>query len=114
MSRPGEIFSSEALGFDPDALMERYKHERDRRIREDAELQFVEVKTDSEFAEKHLISDPYAEPVERDPINDTNEVVIIGGGWVGMMTAARLNQAGVHDVRIIESGADFGLSLIHI
>ena len=108
MSRPDDLLSSEALGFDPEALTKRYEYERERRIREDAESQFVEVKTDSRFAERYLINDPYADPIERGPINDTNEVVIIGGGWVGMMTAARLRQAGVQDIRIIESGADFG------
>jgi len=108
MSKLEEILSSEVLGFDPEELTERYKHERDRRIREDAESQFIEIITDSKVGDKYLIEDPYAETLERDPIYDTNEVVIIGGGWVGMMIAARLNQAEVHDIRIIESGADFG------
>ena len=63
---------------------------------------------DSPFANKYLESDPYSTPISRDPIKDHREVVIIGGGWVGMMTAARLIQTGETDVRIIESGADFG------
>lgn len=100
--------SSETLGFDPDELAAKYRHERDRRIRSDAESQFVEVTHDSPFANKYLEEDPYAEPLERAPITDEREVIIIGGGWVGMMTAARLIQAGVTDVRIVESGADFG------
>jgi cyclohexanone monooxygenase len=108
MPKLEDVLSPENLGFDPKVLSERYAHERDRRIREDAETQFVEITNDSPFAEKYLIDDPYAEPLERDPIRDDTEVIIIGGGWVGMMTAARLNQAGVTDVRIIESGADFG------
>ena len=33
----------EVLGFDPEQLTEKYKHERDRRVRDDAESQFVEV-----------------------------------------------------------------------
>ena len=100
--------SSETLGFDPDELAAKYRHERDRRIRSDAESQFVEVTHDSPFANKYLEEDPYAGPLERAPITDEREVIIIGGGWVGMMTAARLIQAGVTDVRIVESGADFG------
>ena len=100
--------TKETLGFDPEQLAERYRHERDRRVRADAESQFVEVTSESPFANKYLADDPYAEPLERAPIRDEREVIVIGGGWVGMMTAARLVQSGVTDVRIVESGADFG------
>lgn len=108
MSEPTNTLSSETLGFDPEQLSERYRHERDRRIRPDAEQQFVAVSNDSPFANKYLEEDPYCEPVAREPITDEREVIVIGGGWVGMMTAARLTEAGVKNVRIIESGADFG------
>ena len=101
-------FSADALGFDPQQLAERYRQERARRVREDAEAQFVEVDNDSPFANRYLQEDPYSAPLQRAPINDERDVIVIGGGWVGMMTAARLAQAGVRDVRIIESGADFG------
>ena len=108
MATAKDVLSKESLGFDPSALAERYRQERDRRIREDAEAQFVEVANDSPFANKYLAEDPYCEPIVRDPIVDERDVIIIGGGWVGMMTAARLVQAGVTDVRIVESGGDFG------
>ena len=36
------------------------------------------------------------------------EVVVIGGGFGGMLAAARLKDAGIHDVRIIEKGGGFG------
>ena len=100
--------SPDELGFDPDQLARRYRQERDKRVRGDAEAQFVKVDTGSPFANKFLEDDPYCEPLARAPIQDERDVIIVGGGWVGMMTAARLNQAGVTDVRIIESGADFG------
>ena len=103
-----EVLSPETLGFDPQLLSQRYQHEREIRLRDDAESQFVEVTNDSPFANKYLAEDPYSELVEREPLSDERDVIIIGGGWVGMMTAARLRQAGVDDVRIVESGADFG------
>lgn len=98
----------EALGFDPKVLSDRYRHEREKRIRGDAETQFVELDHDSPFANQYLTEDPYSEPVSRDPICDERDVIVIGGGWVGMMTAARLVQSGITDVRIIDSAADFG------
>jgi cyclohexanone monooxygenase len=108
MAAIDKAFSSEALGFDPDALARRYAEERDKRIRSDAEAQFVQLSHDSPFANKYLEEDPYCETLERSPLKDEREVIVIGGGWVGMLTAARLIQAGVSDVRIIESGGDFG------
>ena len=34
--------------------------------------------------------------------------MVIGGGFGGLMTAARLREDGVQDIRIIEKGGDFG------
>ena len=97
-----------SLGFDPNELTRRYATEREKRIRTDAEAQFVQLSHDSPFANKYLEEDTYCERVEREPIQDEREVIVIGGGWVGMLTAARLIQTGVSDIRIVESGGDFG------
>jgi cyclohexanone monooxygenase len=98
-----EISSADELGFDPAALKARYLAERDRRIRPDGNEQYIDI---SRFA--HYLDDPYVERKERAPLFDEVEVIVIGGGFGGQLAAARLKEAGVADVRIIEKGGDFG------
>ena len=45
---------------------------------------------------------------EREPLFDEVTVAFIGGGFAGLITGAKLHEAGVDDVRIIEKGGDFG------
>jgi len=93
------------LDFDPAALRERYNQERDRRLRSDGNAQYVEVT--GKF--RHFTDDPYVEPgFTRSPLTDEVNVVVIGGGFGGLLAGARFHEAGIRDVRIIESGGDFG------
>jgi cyclohexanone monooxygenase len=92
-------------GFDPTALRDKYREERDKRLRFDGNEQYVEVK--GKFA--HYLDDPYAEPgFTREPLTDEVEVVVIGGGFGGLLAGARLRQAGVEDIRLIDPASDFG------
>ena len=59
MTAADDRLSVEKLGFDPDALATRYAQEREKRIRQDAEAQFVQLSHDSPFANKYLEEDPY-------------------------------------------------------
>ena len=95
----------EDLGFDPAALRAKYLAERDRRIRADGNEQYREIAGD--FA--HYLDDPYVAPgFTRAPLTDEIEVVVIGGGFGGLLAGARLREAGVDDIRVIEKGGDFG------
>ena len=93
-----------ATDFHPDALREKYRRERDKRIRTDGNAQYVEVA--GTFAA--YLHDPYAEAVARPPLVEDVTVALIGGGFAGLITGARLRQAGIDDFRIIEKGGDFG------
>jgi cyclohexanone monooxygenase len=93
------------LDFDPAALKTKYLTERDKRLRDDANDQYVEVT--AEFS--HYIDDPYVEPgFTRQPLTDRVEIAIIGGGFGGLLMAARMKEAGFDDIRMIETAGDFG------
>ncbi len=89
------------LGFDPEALRAKYRIERDKRLRADGNEQYQEVKGDF----SRYIDDPYVAPgFERPPLTDEVEVVVIGGGYGGLLAGARLREAGVQSIRMIEKG----------
>jgi cyclohexanone monooxygenase len=91
--------------FDPDALRDKYRQERDKRLRADANDQYVEVV--DEYA--RFLEDPFVEEaIDREPLQDDVEVVVIGGGFGGLLTAAYLRKAGFDDIRIVDKGGDFG------
>jgi cyclohexanone monooxygenase len=93
---------------DVDALRARYLSERDKRIRPEGQGQYV--LTENEF-EQYYDADPYTPVQPREPIRGAAgeiEVAVLGGGWAGLIAAARIQQAGVSDCRIIELGGDFG------
>ena len=95
----------EQKSFDPEFLRNKYLEERDKRLRSDGNDQYQEVKGDFSY----FVEDPYIESeIKRDPLEDEVEVVIIGGGFGGMLAGARLRESGINDFRIIEKGGDFG------
>lgn len=98
--------NSSAPAFDPDALREKYRIERDKRLREDGEDQYIEVA--QEYAH-YADLDPYVTPgFQRKAIDEEVDVAIVGGGFSGMLAAARLKEQGITNIRIIESAGDFG------
>jgi cation diffusion facilitator CzcD-associated flavoprotein CzcO len=93
------------IDFDPDALLEKYLYERDKRLREDGVAQYVEVK--AEFS--RYVDDPYVAPgFTRAPVTDEVEFAIIGGGFGGLLMGARLREAGFKSIRMVETAGDFG------
>ncbi|MBK8765523.1 MAG: NAD(P)/FAD-dependent oxidoreductase [Burkholderiaceae bacterium] len=89
---------------DKEALRKKYIEERNKRLRADGNAQYLEVK--GQFG--HYLEDPYTPRVEREPKTDHVTFAFIGGGFGGLATGARLVEAGIGDVRIVEKGGDFG------
>jgi cation diffusion facilitator CzcD-associated flavoprotein CzcO len=93
-------YSAELLG----KLRAKYQAERDRRIRPEGTAQYRRAAGDlSSYAK-----DPYTAWTERDTAHDRVDAVVIGGGFGGLVTGARLRQAGVESIRMIDEGGDFG------
>jgi cation diffusion facilitator CzcD-associated flavoprotein CzcO len=90
---------------DLEALRQKYRQERDRRLRPDGIDQYVETAgTFAAFAE-----DPWADPdFTRKPLTDNVDVAIVGAGFGGLLAGARLRELGVQDIRLIDKGADVG------
>ncbi len=96
---------AEGVGFDPEALRAKYREERDKRLRSDGNTQYHAIAGD--FA--HYLDDPYVAPgFNRAPLADEVEVLVVGGGFGGLLAGARLREAGLTDIRIVEKGGDFG------
>ncbi|MET9824216.1 NAD(P)/FAD-dependent oxidoreductase [Streptomyces sp. NPDC006349] len=100
MTRSQEL-TPEALA----GLRERYRAERERRVRPDGVRQYLGA--DARFG--YYAADPYtAGPTEREPVRDRVDVAVVGGGFGGILAAARLRGQGVARVRVVEKGGDFG------
>ena len=97
--------SPDASAVDIQELRDKYQVERDKRLREDGNDQYIEVTGD--FSK--YVDDPYVAPgFSRESVQREVDVVLIGGGFGGLQAGARLREAGVEDIVIIEKGGDFG------
>ena len=87
-----------------EALRKKYLEERDKRLKTEGNEQYVQVK--DKFA--HYLQDPYTPLTPRAPKTDHVTFAFIGGGFSGLVTGARVREAGIDSVRIIEKGGNFG------
>src|SRR3954453_20051070 len=93
-----------ACMIDKEALRRKYRAERDKRLRPDGNAQYKRLT--GRFG-LHL-THPHLPLAPRAPRTGHVTVAFIGGGFAGLVTGARLKEAGVADVRIVEKGGDFG------
>jgi cation diffusion facilitator CzcD-associated flavoprotein CzcO len=86
---------------DKDAIKTKYRAERDKRLRSDGTAQYSRVVGTG-------LEDPYTPIQPREPKMDHVTFAFVGGGFAGLVTSARLVEAGVRDVRIIDKAGGFG------
>ncbi len=104
-SKPNGVPTPEELGFDPAEMRQKYAEERAKRLRADGNNQYQEIKGEHE----RYAVDLYIEPgFTRPAIQEELDAVIVGGGFGGLLAAARLQKTGITDIRIIETAGDFG------
>ena len=88
-----------------EAVLAKYREEREKRLRPDGNDQYRPLSGDFEEFDR----DPYADPsITRDAVADEVEVAIIGAGIGGLVAAARLVERGVTSLRVIDKAGDFG------
>jgi cyclohexanone monooxygenase len=88
-----------------EAARERYRAEREKRLRADGQAQYSQL----DEVDEAFDHDPWVEPgFTREPVTETTQVVIVGGGFAGMLTAKGLLDRGITDFRIVDKAGDFG------
>jgi len=93
--------------FDPDAVHAKYAEERAKRLTESRGV-IHDLTLDSDDPLKAYLADPHTPFVERAPIKDDCEVAVIGAGIGGVVTCAKLRDAGIDDVRLIDKAGGIG------
>jgi len=87
------------------ALREKYRLERDRRMRKEGQYQYVRPEDD--FADAYY-ADPYAPVVPRAALREDIDVAVLGGGWSGILAGVHLRRQGIASFRHIDHAGDFG------
>ena len=95
---------ADGAGLDVAVIRERYRAEREARISHGTSRAYRDI--DHGFS--RLADDPYASVQPRAPLHDEVDVLVVGGGFGGLLAGARLREAGVRSIRIVEVGSDFG------
>jgi len=92
-------------GVDIAALKDRYRQERDKRLRSENTEQYVRPK--GQFAATYE-ADPHMPVAPREAVCETLDVAVLGGGWTGLLAGYHLRNSGISNFRHIEHGGDFG------
>jgi cation diffusion facilitator CzcD-associated flavoprotein CzcO len=94
-----------AATYDPEAVRAKYLAERDKRL-VPGRADIRDLGTDEHFARYR--DDPFTPVIERDPVTDDVDVVIVGGGIAGVLAGAHLRKAGLERIRIVDQAGGIG------
>jgi cation diffusion facilitator CzcD-associated flavoprotein CzcO len=104
---PTAVPAAETL--DIPALRAKYAAERDKRLNTRGQEQYVPGfgSVSGEMNEVYA-TDPHTSVEQRDPISEDLDVLILGGGFGGLLAAYHLTQQGVTNFRNVDHAGDFG------
>ena len=91
--------------FDREAVQRKYADERARRIAGDRAI-VPDLEHNERFAS--YLADPFTPFADRAPITDDVDVVIVGAGIAGVVTGAKLRDAGDLRIRVIDTAGGVG------
>ncbi len=97
--------SADRVDYDPQAVRAKYLAERDRRLVA-GRADIRDLRHDEYFAKYR--EDSFTPRIERDPVVDEVDVVILGGGIAGVTTGSHLRKSGVESIRIIDQAGGIG------
>ncbi len=92
-------------GYDRQTVRAKYLAERDRRLVE-GRSDIRDLGKDEHFASYR--DDPFTPFIERDPVCDEVDVVIVGGGIAGVLVGANLRRAGIERIRVVDQAGGIG------
>jgi len=93
------------VGYDAEAVRAKYLAERDKRL-VPGRAHIRDLRTDERFT--HFRDDPFKPLVERAPVTDVVDAVIVGGGIAGVLAGANLRKAGLQRIRIVDIAGGIG------
>src|SRR6516164_6215466 len=102
---PGMDTSDDTSDVDFEAVREKYRQERDKRMTEGRGV-IHDLDHDPGYAE--YLRDPFTPFIEREPITDEVDVAIIGAGISGVTMGAKLREAGVRRIMLIDKAGGIG------
>lgn len=96
----------EGTAFDVSDIKRKYREERDKRLnaRPEGNEQYKQIHG---IFSKYL-TDPYTPRIEREPMDIEIDFLVLGGGFGGLSIGARLLEAGITNMRIMDKAGDFG------
>ncbi|MBC2660411.1 NAD(P)/FAD-dependent oxidoreductase [Novosphingobium flavum] len=91
--------------FDIPALREKYRIEKERRMRREGQAQYVRL---GQGDTGDYAIDPYAPVAPRAALDEELDVLVLGAGWGGIKASYHLTKQGVTNIRNVDTAGDFG------